>query len=397
MSFNIKTTNSSSISKNIKYQKVPLSPRDSDSEKNLNANETEGKKPYYLDNSPNNASPILDKENPVSLTSQSVPLTDATDENLPATTSRRLYCNFCDRVVLSSVELQSTIFSFFLAFLVFLFFGWLSIFIVPFLWSLLQTAVHFCPVCETVLLKLKRVSVLNFREQIITLRIGTCALVLTKRYLLGILSLVSFVFFLLTLRWYINATDFPVVIKNQPINATWTDFLEDCGYVVFQDSIFSCSCCCFILYCITPIMFVLRVKSYLGNPLRAEKLFLEKYEGKTIIWEGRMHHVEEGIFSKHFLYLDMDPPFYPRNNYRDIALIFGKHLSKEISNVEAGDKIQFESTLLELGRRGRPHLGILWNATVIARNSTLPPLMKGAPNPFILLQDIVRSPLLISS
>jgi hypothetical protein len=47
----------------------------------------------------------------------------------------------------------------------------------------------------------------------------------------------------------------------------------------------------------------------------------------------------------------MDPPFYPRNNYRDIALIFGKHLSKEISNVEVGDKVQFESTLLELGRR----------------------------------------------
>jgi hypothetical protein len=104
----------------------------------LDKYEIKEEKPYYLDNSQNGASSTIDKENPVSLTTQAVPLTDATDENLPATASRRLYCNFCDRIVLSSVELQSTIWSFFLAFLVFLFFGWLSIFIVPFLWSLLQ-------------------------------------------------------------------------------------------------------------------------------------------------------------------------------------------------------------------------------------------------------------------
>lgn len=284
------------------------------------------------------------------------------EENLPATAARRMFCPYCDRTVLTTVELQATGCSFMVALSIFFCCGWLSLCLLPFIWSLLQTAVHRCPLCQEKLSSRSRVTCFQFREQIVTLRIGTCAIVLSRRYIIGILSMLSLLLLTLSVRWYLAAVGFPDALRGEVANATWTEFLEDCG-----------------------------VKSYLGNPLKAEALFEEKYADHTVRWQGRMHHVQEGFFSKHFIYIDMDPPYYPRNDYRDLVLIFGKTLLPGIATVDVGDEILFEATLLELGRRGRPHLGVIWGLNVTTKAIDLPRMDKGPVHPFVILQKTLRS------
>lgn len=47
----------------------------------------------------------------------------------------------------------------------------------------------------------------------------------------------------------------------------------------------------------------------------------------------------------------MDPRQYQRNDLRDVALIFGKTLLTKVTEVEVGDLLSIEATLLELGKR----------------------------------------------
>lgn len=63
--------------------------------------------------------------------------------------------------------------------------------------------------------------------------------------------------------------------SGEPISSSWHDFQKDCG-----------------------------VRSFLGNPVRAGKRFEDAYLDKTVRWEGRMHHVQQGIFGKQFMYLE---------------------------------------------------------------------------------------------
>lgn len=92
---------------------------------------------------------------------------------------------------------------------------------------------------------------------------------------------------------------FPLLIRSrwhvptsgESISASWPQFYQDCGWVVAPT------------VSIIPQSFR-SVRSFLGNPVKAEKMFTDHYSDKTVIWTGRMHHIQEGIFSKHFMYLE---------------------------------------------------------------------------------------------
>lgn len=59
----------------------------------------------------------------------------------PAPTSQiPKYCSFCERQILTSVELQPSIWSFLVSFIVFLSFGFIGFCIIPFIWPLLQVS-----------------------------------------------------------------------------------------------------------------------------------------------------------------------------------------------------------------------------------------------------------------
>jgi len=158
------------------------------------------------------------------------------------------------------------------------------------------------------------------------------------------LSVLTFlIFFAYGLRYYSQFVGLPDIEKGPRTDHTWDDFLEHCG-----------------------------VRSYLGNPIHAVTAFEEEYSHKTVVWEGRVKKVQEGFWSKNFMFIRMDPPQIIRDDFSDLALIFDVSLNAKVSKVDVGDRIEFESTLLSFGRRGSPHFGVLWDFNITAKHDTLP-------------------------
>lgn len=272
------------------------------------------------------------------------------------------YCSFCEKQVLSTVETQSSVWCFLLGCFLFLFCGWIAFCVLPFAWPLLQTVVHSCPICNTVLEKRSRVSCVKLREEVITIRIGSCAIVLSRTYVIVSLLMLGLLFTTIGARWFLNFYGLPDINKGEFSGASWEEFLQDCGS-----------------------------HSYLGNPVQAERRFSEKYDGRTVLWAGRMHHIQEGIWGKNFLYMNMEPRLYHRTDFRDLALVFGKSLFEKASELNVGDRISLEATLLQLGKRGRPILGYLWDFNVTAKAEDLPSLEEESRS-LVIIRNQLRTP-----
>ncbi|KYF49247.1 hypothetical protein TGARI_246220B, partial [Toxoplasma gondii ARI] len=185
------------------------------------------------------------------------------------------------------------------------------------------------------------------------------------------------------------------------VSSSWQDFYRECGQ-----------------------------KSQLGNPLQAAGNFREHFLGKTVKWEGLVKQVKEGTFSSNFLFLVMYPTMTAegrgslgsrdgswssaerggdstlasllmedeageagekrkadarqeeddllaldeenrgmRGDGADLAFAFSEDLNEKVAQLVPGDKVAFEATLVELGRRqeGKPSLGRLWAVSVLEK------------------------------
>eukprot|EP00382_Lankesteria_abbotti_P004131 CAMPEP_0113856856 /NCGR_PEP_ID=MMETSP0372-20130328/9602_1 /TAXON_ID=340204 /ORGANISM="Lankesteria abbotti" /LENGTH=132 /DNA_ID=CAMNT_0000832171 /DNA_START=220 /DNA_END=614 /DNA_ORIENTATION=- /assembly_acc=CAM_ASM_000359 len=123
-------------------------------------------------------------------------------------------------------------------------------------------------------------------------------------------------------RWYVKNVGLPEIPKGDYIDKSWDDFIADCGF-----------------------------RSYLGNPIHASSAFYTSYSRSTVIWTGRVNKIQEGFFSKNFLFVTMSPSQFPPDIGRsspDLALMFSKTLDNKIVDVHLEDQIHFETTLLEL-------------------------------------------------
>ncbi|KAH7647315.1 hypothetical protein FG379_002982 [Cryptosporidium bovis] len=246
-------------------------------------------------------------------------------------------CPFCREEVVTQVELESSWFTYFASFTLFLLFGWISCPILPLIWSLIQDSVHTCPRCLNKISRNRRFKCPSIKSEIMTLRCGSCAVVLTRKYVLTIVSIFLTIIVFTTLRTILRTYGLPDVEHGPPIENTWMMFIESCG-----------------------------VKSYLGNPIRAVKEFEDNYQYKTISWTGRVIKVQEGFWRKHFIYIGMNPPQVVTNTgtpVPDLGLTFNEELFPQISKIKAGDLIDFNATLVEFGKRGHPHFGQMWNFT----------------------------------
>jgi hypothetical protein len=113
--------------------------------------------------------------------------------------------------------------------------------------------------------------------------------------------------------------------------------------------------------------------------------FEKKYKNKTFHWEGSVHHKEEGlslpgIKSRSALYLCMSPAQFPgRQELADLALVFsnGDQVAAEVSRLKRGLNVSFDATMVEVGKRGRPHVMVLWDLHVIGALSPSRPSAQG--------------------
>jgi len=267
-------------------------------------------------------------------------------------------CPHCKHSVVTQVDHKATWITWIVAIAVILFFSWVSVCILPFIWPLFQDAFHYCPHCLNLIKQKGRISLPSIRQEIVSLRCGSCAVVLSRKYVIMLGMLTFLVFVAYGLRYYFKFVGLPDIPKGEVTNKTWDDFIYHCG-----------------------------VRSYLGNPIHAVAAFEEQFSQKTVTWEGRVKRVQEGFWSKNFMFINMVPPQLSRQDLADLALIFDQALNEKVAKVHVGDIIRFETTLLSFGRRGQPHFGMLWDFNVTATYDSLPPPHVVFPSLITILRD----------
>ncbi|OEH75447.1 hypothetical protein cyc_03806 [Cyclospora cayetanensis] len=226
-------------------------------------------------------------------------------------------------------------------------------------------AVHECPHCRNLVYRRSRVACpFPGRDGVLTLRCGSCAVVLTRRYFICFSALFAVILLCHLFRGGLFDSTLQYLTKGESTSLSWQEFVSLCGH-----------------------------RSQLGNPLQAAANFRESFALRTVQWEGLVKQVKEGFFaaSPAFLFLAMNPtlstaaarkeeaPLLPeseetdnedphsllselealrkeeegmKGDGADLALAFDRTLAAEVVKLSPGDKVRFEATLHELGRRG---------------------------------------------
>eukprot|EP00743_Colponemidia_sp_Colp-15_P009390 GILK01010267.1.p1 GENE.GILK01010267.1~~GILK01010267.1.p1 ORF type:complete len:394 (-),score=47.22 GILK01010267.1:22-1203(-) len=232
-------------------------------------------------------------------------------------------CQFCQANVVTLVEYETTWTTGFVAAVMCLFMGWMTCCCLPFLLPFLKEAVHRCPRCLNKVGSKARVTLPSPRDEVMTFSCGKCAVVLSRKYLFFALVVIGLVF-LAFLR--IQA------VENRPVeytDASWDDFISDCGQSTFR-----------------------------RNPVRASINFRDKYQDKTVTWEGKLIKVDQNQQSimhrgSPILIIRMDPS--DSGLGADIAMIATADHSSSISNLNPGDWVAFNATFISAGRDRQLH------------------------------------------
>lgn len=251
-------------------------------------------------------------------------------------------CPHCGLSIVTFIEHESSWVTYLVCITLLLVLNWAAICIVPVVYPLFKDVVHHCPRCLSVLATRSRVALPSFRQEVMSFRFGSCAIVLARKYvvmLLAIVAVIGTVHWARTARSPLEGLD--AIQRTDVIGLTWQDFLQDCGF-----------------------------KSYLGNPIHVSVAFDHKFKNKTLHWHGSVHHVEDGFnlfFAKQRgeLFVRMDPPQFPErrgSTMPDLVLLYEPTgpLSKQIEKMRKGSQFDFLATMAEVGKRGAPHSMVLW-------------------------------------
>lgn len=162
-----------------------------------------------------------------------------------------LKCAQCDSIVQTYASPEATYITVIASCITILVFGIWCMFLLPFVVPLSKSIVLRCCRCDANLEVRQPFGLFSLKDEVLTLKCGECALVISRSYLLTAVSII------LCILIYFWASTEVVVQPKFFINSTWTEYLDDCGGEVV-----------------------------LKNSIRATDTFNRNYEGKTITWQG---------------------------------------------------------------------------------------------------------------
>ncbi|CAK9033761.1 unnamed protein product [Durusdinium trenchii] len=268
---------------------------------------------------------------------------EAEDDPVFDQTPVKVACPHCRVQIITFIEHESSWVTLAVCIVLFLVLNWAAICIVPLVYPLFKDVVHHCPRCLRVLATRSRVMLPKISDEVMSFRVGSCACVLARKYVFALLAMTSLIG---GIHWVRRggapATGIDAAVQSEVVDLRWEDFLKDCGY-----------------------------KTYLGNPIHVTVAFNEKFKNKTMQWQGKLHRVEEGFsffgFSQpNAVFVDMDPPqpLPMKRESADLVLFYKENaeLISKMRKVKRGHKFDFTATMLEVGRRGQPHVMALWDA-----------------------------------
>lgn len=259
-------------------------------------------------------------------------------------------CPHCERSVVTFIDYEASWVTWLLAFVVWVSLGWMAFWVLPLLWPAFKDVVHHCPRCLNVIQRKSRISLPTFRTEVMTCKVGGCAVVLARKYVAILLGLVGIIATVYCLRSTVQMHMAHEEHKGAPSMLTWEDFLFDCG-----------------------------PRTSLSHRPSTARAFEERFRRRTFKWQGEVRIIREGfdvffVRTKSVALVQMYPPRYPhrRGEHPDIALLFGEEQNREVAELSPGDWVEFEATMTAHGFRGDPELMILWHVAKAQRPD--PPL-----------------------
>jgi len=270
---------------------------------------------------------------------------DETDEVVFDQAPVRVVCPHCGLSIITFIEHETTWVTYVACAGLLIVLGWAGLCIVPIVYPLFKDVVHHCPRCLCVLATRSRVAFTSFKQEVMSIRLGSCVVVLARKYVLMLLVLTAIIGSI----HFVRSSGGPrvgvdAVQRNELVPLTWQDFMNDCGF-----------------------------KSYLGNPIHVKMAFSDKFKNRTLHWEGVVHHVEDGLSflwfnQKGAVYVRMEPSQFPsKRDMADLVLLYndGDAVGKETEKLKRGTLIGFDATMVEVGKRGNPHVMVVWELQVL--------------------------------
>jgi len=237
-----------------------------------------------------------------------------------------------------------------LAFIVWFSLGWMALWVLPLLWPAFKDVVHHCPRCLNVIARQSRIKLPTFRSEVMTVKVGSCAVVLARKYVMilaGLIFVIGTVFVLrstVSLRAQAPGDSIP---KGPASQLVWEDFIHHCG-----------------------------PRQSLRHRTSVTRAFEEKFRRRTFKWQGEVLQIREGfdvfvLRTKSVVMVRMYPQRFPRRDMPDIALLFGEERNREVSELNVGDWVSFEATMTSHGHRGDPEVMMMWHVAVAPKPSPL--------------------------
>jgi len=273
---------------------------------------------------------LPEEERPIAATDEG--LTEAFDQ-APV----KCRCPHCHGNIITFIDYEPSWITYTMAVIVILVSGWFAICVIPLLWPVFKDVVHYCPRCLNVLARRSRVQIIRNKESedVMTLKFGNCAMVLSRRYLCFFITVTCCIMMFHLYRTHNNQGETSVLdLRMGEISPlSWDDFLRDCG-----------------------------VRSSLGNPIHVHAAFDEKYKEKTFQWSGTVEAIDLGwnyYFWRSASRIWVGMPHHQYMNVKaDLDLLFLPSDSKDLSldDLKPKERITFIATFAtQLGRRGIPH------------------------------------------
>lgn len=253
----------------------------------------------------------------------------------------KVVCPHCRSDIITFIEHEASWVTYAVCLTLLMVLNWAAICIVPAVFPLFKDVVHHCPRCLSILARRSRVVLPSVRQEVMSFRFGSCAIVLARKYVVMMIMFVAVIMGIHFVRSSgATVTGLDAVERGELIGFTWQDFIKDCGF-----------------------------KSYLGNPIHVTVAFNEKYKNKTFHWTGAVHHLETGfdlwlIKQRGSVFVQMDPPQFPskRGDMPDLMLMYQEYgvAGNAAEKLKRGQMFEFLATMVEVGRRGAPHIMLLW-------------------------------------
>jgi len=266
-------------------------------------------------------------------------------------------CPHCDRSVTTFIDYEASWVTWLLAAVVWFSLGWMAFWVLPLLWPAFKDVVHHCPRCLNVIERKSRISLPTFRNEVMTLKVGSCAVVLARKYVMtlcGLVGVIIICYFMRSTLQMSTTAHSEIPQKGPSSSLTWEDFLGECG-----------------------------PRTSLRHRSSTERVFEEKFRRRTFTWQGEVLLIREGfdvffLHAKSVVMVRMSPPRYPRRDGPDVALLFTQERNAEVAAINPGDWVEFEATMTGHGHRGDPEVMMLWHVATAPKPHPVISIAKAA-------------------